>query len=88
MFSKPPPYLPPEGQLPVLKGTVVSGEMQMEGEVELEEKKEPDVKIKRQQRKESEGFLPIDCYRQARIALEMMKQTRKAKQDMRKCMKK
>ncbi len=80
LFSKPPPYLPPEGQLPVLKGTVeVSGEMQMEGEVELEERKEPDVKIKRQQRKESEGFLPIDCYRQARIALEMMKTNQEGK---------
>ncbi len=80
MFPKPPPYLPPEGQLPVLKGTVeVSGEMQMEGEVELEEKKEPDVKTKRRQRKESEGFLPIDCYKQARIALEMMKTNQEGK---------
>ncbi len=57
----------------------------MEGQVELEDKKEPDVKTKI---KESEGYIPTDCYRQARIALEIMKTTRKAKQDMRKCLKK
>ncbi len=75
LFSKPPPYLPAEGQFPILKGTVeVSGEMPMEGQVELEEKqKEPDVRPKRQQNKKSEGYLPLDCYKQARIALEMMK---------------
>ncbi len=46
----------------------------MEGHVELEDKKEPDVKIK-----ESEGYVPIDCYRQARIALEMMKTNQEGK---------
>ncbi len=75
LFSKPPPYLPPEGQFPILKGTIeVSGEMQMEGQVELEEKqKEPDVRPKRQQNKKSEECLPLDCYKQACIALKMMK---------------
>ncbi len=71
LFSKPPPYLPPEGQFPILKGTAeVSGEMQMEGQIK---QKEPDVRPKRQQNKKSEGYLPLDCYKQARIALEMMK---------------
>ncbi len=77
MFFTPPPYLPQEGQFPILKGMVeVSGEMQMEGQVELEDKKEPDVKTKI---KESEGYIPIDCYRQARIALEMMKTNQEGK---------
>ncbi len=40
LFSKPPPYLPPEGQFPIRKGTVeVYGEMQMEGQIELDKKK-------------------------------------------------
>ncbi len=75
LFSKPPPYLPPEGQFPMLKGTVeVSGEMQMEGQIEFDKKLiEPDVRPKRQQNKKSEGHLPLDCYKQARIALDMMK---------------
>ncbi len=75
LFSKPPPYLPPEGQFTILKGTVeVSGEMQMEGQIDLDKKqKEPDVRPKRQQHKKSEWYLPLDCYKQARIALEMMK---------------
>ncbi len=51
----------------------------MEGEVELEEKKEPDAKTKRRQRKESEGFLPLDCYRQTRISLVMMKTNQEGK---------
>ncbi len=39
LFSKPPPYLPPEGQFPILKDTVeVSGEMQMEGQIEFDKK--------------------------------------------------
>ncbi len=77
LFFTPPPYLPQEGQFPILKGTVeVSGEMQMEGQVELENKKEPDVKTKI---KESEGYIPIDCYRQARIAFEMMKTNQEGK---------
>ncbi len=48
----------------------------MEGRVELEDKKEPDVKTKI---KESERYIPIDCYRQARIALEMMKTNQEGK---------
>ncbi len=48
----------------------------MEGQVELEYKKEPDVKTKI---KESEGYIPIDCYIQARIALEMMKTNQEGK---------
>ncbi len=62
-FTHIPPYLPQEGQFPILKGTVeVSGEMQMEGRVELEDKKEPDVKTKI---KESEGYIPIVIDRHA-----------------------
>ncbi len=30
-------------------------------------------KIEYKQKKKSEGYLPLDCYKQARIALEMMK---------------
>ncbi len=48
----------------------------MEGQVELEDKKEPDVKTKI---KESEGYIPTDCYRQARIALEIMKTNQEGK---------
>ncbi len=66
LFSTPHPYLPLEVQFPILKGAVeISGEIQMVGQVKLEEKKDPDVKTKI---KESEGYVPIDCYRQARIA--------------------
>ncbi len=39
LFSKLSPYLPPEGQFPILMGTVeVSGEMQMEGQIEFDKK--------------------------------------------------
>ncbi|KAL0152317.1 hypothetical protein M9458_052040 [Cirrhinus mrigala] len=55
----------------------VSGEMQMEGQVELEEKMKPDVKSR--QRKGGEEYLPLDCYKQARIALEMMKTNQEGK---------
>ncbi|KAL0148070.1 hypothetical protein M9458_056610, partial [Cirrhinus mrigala] len=72
------PRLPPEGQFPILKGMAeVSGEMQMEGQVELEEKMKPDVKSR--QRKGGEEYLPLDCYKQARIALEMMKTNQEGK---------
>ncbi len=40
---------------------------------------EPDVKTKRRQRKESEGYVLMDCYRQARVALEMMKTNQEGK---------
>lgn len=51
--------------------------MQMEGQVELEEKMKPDVKSL--QRKGGEEYLPLDCYKQARIALEMMKTNQEGK---------
>ncbi len=39
LFSNLSPYLPPEGQFPILMGTVeVSGEMQMEGQIEFDKK--------------------------------------------------
>ncbi len=57
----------------------------MEGQIEFEKKlREPDVRPKRQQNIKSEGYLHLDCYKQARIALEIMKQTMKEKQEMRK----
>ncbi|MGL4969619.1 MAG: hypothetical protein ACRC5B_05595, partial [Fusobacteriaceae bacterium] len=72
LFGVPPPYLAAEKECPILKGTVeVTGEL--EGQVEWEEKNEPAVKTKRHQRKESEEYIQMDCYRQARIALEKMK---------------
>ncbi|KAL0150967.1 hypothetical protein M9458_053694 [Cirrhinus mrigala] len=51
--------------------------MQMEGQVELEENMKPDVKSI--QRKGGEEYLPLDCYKQARIALEMMKTNQEGK---------
>ncbi len=42
-------------------------------------KKETDVKTKRRQRKESYGYVPIDWYRQACIALEIMKTNQEGK---------
>ncbi len=42
----------------------------MEGQIEFDKKqKELDLRPKRQQNKKSEGYLPLDCYKQARIAL-------------------
>ncbi len=39
-------------------------------QIEFDKKqKELDVRPKRQQNKKSEGYLPLDCYKQARIAL-------------------
>ncbi|XP_058608386.1 uncharacterized protein LOC131524952 [Onychostoma macrolepis] len=71
LFSQPPPYLLAEREFPILKDNIeVTGEMEMEGQVEIE----PAVKTKsREQKKESENYLPMDCYKQARIALEIMK---------------
>ncbi|KAL1249403.1 hypothetical protein QQF64_020408 [Cirrhinus molitorella] len=53
-FADPPPYVTAEGQFPLLKGTVeVTGEMQMQGNVELGDEKQmgPDVRPKCRQKR-------------------------------------
>ncbi len=80
----PPPYRSTEGQFPMLKGTVeVIGETQMEGHVELEKEKETelDIRPKKLQGKKGKPVLPLDCYKQARTALEKIKTQYKGKSE-------
>lgn len=81
-YADPPPYLSSEGQFPLLKGTVgILGEMQMKGTVEIEddeeeeeEEREPVVRPKTKSAiATKEKTLQLDCYKQARTALEKMK---------------
>ena len=66
-----------EGQFPMLKGVVeVSGEMQMEGHVDLDgDYRESCVKSrKRQDRKtDREESTPLDCYKEVRADLQRVK---------------
>ena len=83
IFAKPPSKVIPEGQFPILKGIVeVLGEMKMEGQVELENEKQTkqDVRQKMTQNKTSKQSLPLDCYKQARTALEKIKTQYEGKQ--------
>lgn len=86
MFNSPPPYLQAEGQFPMLKGLMeVSGELKMEGEMEMEEKQlGASIKSKRSANKQNKGaYAPLDCYKQAREALEQMNKQCEDKLDYR-----
>ena len=51
----------------------VTGELELEGQLETEDREEPAVKTQKQTRQENAEGLQLDCYRQARTALEKMK---------------
>ncbi|XP_026080498.1 uncharacterized protein LOC113057344 isoform X2 [Carassius auratus] len=74
IYADPPPYLPLGKEFPLLKGTMeVTGELELEGQLETEDREEPAVKTQKQTRQENAEGLQLDCYRQARTALEKMK---------------
>ncbi|KAI2661171.1 Gag polyprotein [Labeo rohita] len=76
MFADPPAYVASQGQFPLLKGVVeVTGEMQMEGDVELRDEKQmgPDVRPKSRQTWSENKSPYLDCYKQVQTALEELK---------------